>query len=110
MAKKPHVYVLYPSPDGYDVAKYDPDDYTKRDSPIVGHYVPLRHSDISGDIYSWTQSGWLGDEEIPVPIGSVIVVKKRMGTPAVIVLYSAWPVLLTGSLPGDAALHRFEEP
>ena len=108
MAKKPHVYVLYPSPDGYDVAKYDPDDYTKRDSPIVGHYVP--GSDISGEIYSWTQSGWLGDEEIPMPIGSVIVVKKRMGTPAVIVLYSAWPVLLTGSLPGDDTLHRFEEP
>ena len=107
MANSPHVYVLHPSGNGYDIAKYDPDDYTTRDT-IIGHYVPGR--DISSEIYSWTQSGWLGDEEIPMPIGSVIVVKKRMGTDAVIVLYSAWPVLLTGSLPGDEALHRLKEP
>lgn len=62
---------------------------------------------LSGDIYNWTQCGILEYQEVEVPIGSTIVVEKLDGTTAVVVLFGAWPVLVTGELPSKDALHRF---
>lgn len=69
------------------------------------------------ELYDITQHGFyfddaMGSQMAPlgVPHGSLIIVKRPWGQRAIIYMYQAWPVLLSGSLPGGEALHSFKDP
>lgn len=72
--------------------------------------------DLGRDLYDATQAGFFLEDEdgkeriVEVPDGSLIIVKRPTGPDAVIYMKEAWPVLITGRLPGESELHRFKKP